>query len=49
VKPVNQFGTDLQRIIPAKVAPDVGIGSTNININKKLPYNIQKVDKTSSG
>ncbi len=49
VKPVNKFGTDLQRILPSKIAPDVGIGNTNININKKLPYNIQKVDKTSSG
>lgn len=49
MKPVNKFGTDLQRILPSKIAPDVGIGNTNININKKLPYNIQKVDKTSSG
>jgi hypothetical protein len=48
VKPVNQFRTDLQRQVPVKVAPDVGIGSTRINIKPKLPYNIQKDNKTSS-
>lgn len=42
VKPINSFHTDLQRQIPVKIAPDVGIGSTRININPKLPYNIQK-------
>lgn len=49
VKPVNKFGTDLQNILPKKVGEDVGIQSTKIDLNKKIPYNIEKDIHTASG
>ncbi len=46
VAPLNQFGADLGRAIPAKIAPDIDLSTpTNINLNN----NIQSSTHTWSG
>lgn len=48
VKPVNKFGTDFQNILPKKIGEDIAIQGKKIDLNKKLPYNLEKSIHTAS-
>lgn len=49
VRPINKFNTDLQNMIPSQIGNDVNIPGANINLNNKLPLQIEKNIQTLTG